>query len=43
MNGKKVIGVKWLYRTKQNSDSSINKYKATLVMKGYAQVFGVDF
>ena len=40
---KKVIGVKWVYRTKQNADSSINKYKARLVVKGYAQVFGVDF
>jgi hypothetical protein len=40
---KKAIGVKWVYRTKQNSDGSINKYKARLVVKGYAQVFGVDF
>ena len=40
---KKAIGVKWVYRTKQNSDGSINKYKARLVVKGYAQVFGEDF
>ena len=40
---KKAIGVKWVYRTKQNADGSINKYKARLVVKGYAQVFGVDF
>jgi len=40
---KKVIGVKWVYRTKQNADGSINKYKAILVVKDYAQVFGVDF
>ena len=40
---KKAIEVKWVYRTKQNADSSINKYKARLVVKGYAQVFGVDF
>ena len=42
-NHKKAIGVKWVYRTKLNSDGSINKYKARLVVKGYAQVFGVDF
>ena len=40
---KKPIGVKWVYRTKLNADGSINKYKARLVMKRYAQVFGVDF
>jgi hypothetical protein len=40
---KKAIGVKWVYRTKQNSDGSINKYKARLGVKGYDQVFGVDF
>ncbi|WVZ15253.1 hypothetical protein V8G54_012819 [Vigna mungo] len=40
---KKVIGVKWVYRTKFNPDGSVNKYKARLVVKGYAQMFGVDF
>jgi hypothetical protein len=40
---KKVIGVKWVYRTKFNADSSINEYKARLVFKGYAQMFGVNF
>jgi len=39
---RKVIGVKWVFRTKLNADSSINKYKARLVVKGYAQIFGVD-
>ena len=40
---KKVIGVKWVYRTKLNPDGSTNKHKARLVVKGYAQMFGVDF
>ena len=40
---KKPINVKWVYRTKLNVDGSINKYKAKLIVKGYAQVFGVDF
>jgi hypothetical protein len=40
---KKPIGVKWVYRTKLNADSTINKHKARLVVKGYAQIFGVDF
>ena len=38
-----VIGVKWVYRTKLNVDGSINKHKARLIVKGYAQVFGVDY
>jgi len=40
---KKAIGVKWLYRTKLNLDGFTNKYKARMVAKGYAQMFGVDF
>ena len=40
---KKPIGVKWVFRTKLNADGSINKHKARLVVKGYAQQFGVDF
>jgi len=41
--GRKVIRVKWIYRTKLNADNSINKHKARLVVKGYAQIFGVDY
>jgi hypothetical protein len=40
---KKPIGLKWVHRTKLNVDGTINKHKARLVVKGYAQIFGVDF
>ncbi|KAE8729685.1 hypothetical protein F3Y22_tig00003435pilonHSYRG00123 [Hibiscus syriacus] len=40
---RKVIGVKWVFRTKLNADGSINKHKARLVVIGYAQIFGVDY
>ena len=40
---KDTIGVKWVYKTKQHPDGSIQKYKARLVVKGYSQQFGVDY
>ncbi|WVZ15405.1 hypothetical protein V8G54_012971 [Vigna mungo] len=40
---RKVIGVKWVFKTKLNADGLINKHKARLVVKGYAQIFGVDY
>ena len=41
--GKKAIGVKWVFRTKLNPDGSICKYKARLVVKGYIQSYGIDY
>ena len=32
---KEVIGVKWVYKTKLNSDGSLQKYKARLIAKSY--------
>jgi hypothetical protein len=40
---KKVIRVKWVYRTNLNLDGSVKKIEARLVVKGYTQIFGVDF
>ena len=40
---RKVIGVKWLFKVKLHSDGSLDKYKARLIAKGYAQQEGEDF
>lgn len=43
LHGVKLIGLKWVFKLKRNSDGSINKYKARLVEKGYVQQYGVDY
>ena len=40
---RKVIGVKWVFKTKLNPDVSINKHKARLVVKGYSQQARIDY
>ncbi|XP_076907191.1 putative mitochondrial protein AtMg00820 [Bidens hawaiensis] len=39
----KPIGVKWVFKTKLNEKGEVQKYKARLVVKGYAQKDGVDY
>ena len=42
-NGIYAIGLKWIYKTNYNEDGLIQKHKACLVTKGYAQQTRVDF
>jgi len=41
--GKKSIGYYWVYKIKNNSDDTIDRYKARLVAEGYIQLEGLDF
>ena len=38
-----LVGCKWVYKLKLNSDGSISRYKARLVAKGFHQQAGIDF
>lgn len=35
--GKKLIEIKWIFKTKYKPNGDIQKYKAILVAKGYTQ------
>ncbi|MCO5581578.1 hypothetical protein L7F22_035466 [Adiantum nelumboides] len=41
--GKKPIGTKWVFKVKRKQDGSVDRYKARLVAKVYAQRKGIDY
>lgn len=42
-SGKRVLPCKWVYKTKTNDKGEIIRFKARLVIKGYAQRKGSDY
>ena len=38
-----IIGCRWVFRIKRNSDGRVLKYRARLVAQGFTQLYGVDF
>lgn len=42
-SGKRAIGNKWVYKVKLNSDGTLKRFKARLVIQGNHQRAGVDY
>ena len=40
---KRTIGCRWVYKVKYHPNGSVDRYKASLVAKGYTQQAGLDF
>ena len=40
---RKPIGHKWILKIKRKADGTIERYKASLVAKGYTQWEGIDY
>ena len=41
--GRKIVGCKWIYKVKRNSEGRIARYEARLVAKGFHQIPRFDF
>ncbi|KAI5330224.1 hypothetical protein L3X38_029622 [Prunus dulcis] len=38
-----IVGSKWIYKIKRNSDETVSRYKARLVAQGFSQEAGFDY
>ena len=42
-NGAKIVGYKWVYKTKCDSKGNVERYKARLVAKGFTLREWIDY
>jgi hypothetical protein len=38
-----VVGSRWIYKVKQATDGSVEKYKARFMARGFSQIEGIDY
>ena len=43
LEGKLVVGSRWIYKVKQAVDGSVEKYKARFFSQGFSQIEGIDY
>ena len=41
--GKLVVGSRWIYKVKQATNGSVEKYKARFVSRGFSQIEGIEY
>jgi transposase InsO family protein len=40
---RKLVDCRWIYKRKEKSDGTLDRYKARLVARGFKQVYGIDY
>jgi len=41
--GRKLVGSRWVFKVKRNSDGCVERFEARIVAKGYSQVEGINY